>query len=698
MNHDAAAPITRVKGVGPQRARLLERLGIVTVRDALYYLPFRYEDRSSPRQIATLVADETTAVTGRVAAAEVAARNPRSRGLKIFELTVSDGSGLLKAKWFNQQFLKKLFTPGRTVVLYGTVKRRYQGAGLEMLNPEYEFPDEEDAGDSGQIHTGRIVPVYRSTEGLGQRQLRNLLHTVVQGAAASLPDAVPAGIIRRLGLPGLHESLLNVHFPAPSLPLGDLNRGVSPYHQRLAFEELFALQLGLAALRKSGARERGISFSPDGRLTGALRARLPFALTGAQEKVVRDILADMRAPAPMNRLVQGDVGSGKTVVALIALLAAVESGYQAALMAPTEILAEQHYLTLHRLVEELGLKVLLLTGSKRYREGEVVAAADADIVVGTHALIQEGVSFERLGLIVIDEQHRFGVLQRATLKRKGLNPDTLIMTATPIPRTLALTLYGDLDYSVIDELPPGRSLVITRHVTEERKGSLYPVIENEVKQGRQVYVVYPVIEESEKTTLKDALTGLEAFRMKFPHLNVGLLHGRMRTGEKEEVMRSFKAGGIDLLVSTTVIEVGVDVPNATLMIIIHAERFGLAQLHQLRGRVGRGGCQSHCILLSYGAAGDALKRLEVMVMTGDGFRIAEEDLAIRGPGEMFGTRQSGVPDLRVADLIRDARLLETARREAFSLLEEDPSLRSFPGLRQTLDDFWGKRAELLETA
>ncbi|MCC6346853.1 MAG: ATP-dependent DNA helicase RecG [Nitrospirales bacterium] len=698
MNHDAASPIGLIRGVGPQRARLLERLGIVTVKDALYYLPFRYEDRSAPAKIVALAVDEVAVVTGKVVAAGIVTPNPRRRGLKIFELTVGDGSGLLRAKWFNQQFLRKLFTPGRTVVLYGVVKRTYRGAGFEMLNPDYELLDEEDADDSGQVHTGRIVPIYRSTEGLSQKQLRNIMHAAVQDAAASLPDTVPAGLIRRLGLPGLQESLLNVHFPAPSLSLVDLNRGVSPYHQRLAFDELLTLQLGLAAIKKGEVREKGISFSPDGRLTGALRERLPFTLTSAQEKVIKDILADMRAPAPMSRLVQGDVGSGKTVVALIALLAAVESGYQAALMAPTEILAEQHYLTLHRLVEELGLNVLLLTGSKKYREDECIASADADIIVGTHALIQEGVSFEKLGLIVIDEQHRFGVLQRATLKRKGLNPDTLIMTATPIPRTLALTLYGDLDYSIIDELPPGRSPIITRHVTEERKGSLYPLIEDEAREGRQVYVVYPVIEESEKTSLKDALTGWEALRMKFPRLNVGLLHGRMKTAEKEEVMRFFKEGGIDILVSTTVIEVGVDVPNATLMIIIHAERFGLAQLHQLRGRVGRGSCRSHCILLSYSATEDARKRLEVMVTTNDGFRIAEEDLAIRGPGEMFGTRQSGLPDLRVADLIRDARLLETARREAFSLMEEDPSLRNSPGLRKTLDDFWGKRIGLLETA
>ncbi|MBZ0156625.1 MAG: ATP-dependent DNA helicase RecG [Alphaproteobacteria bacterium] len=698
MNHDAAAPIRLVKGVGPQRARLLERLGIITVRDALSYLPFRYEDRSSPGKIASLAYDEVTTVTGKVVAAEVVTPNPRRRGLKIFELTVSDESGFLKAKWFNQQFLKKIFKPGQTVVLYGTVKRTYRGAGFEMLNPEYEFLDEEDAGDPGQIHTGRIVPVYRITEGLSQKQLRSIMHTVVQGAAASVADSVPAGIVRRLGLPGLQESLRNVHFPAPSLSLEDLNRGVSPYHQRLAFDELFTLQLGLAAIKKGEVREKGISFSPDGRLTGALRERLPFTLTGAQERVIRDILSDMRSPVPMSRLVQGDVGSGKTIVALIALLAAVESGYQAALMAPTEILAEQHYITMHHLVEELGMKVLLLTGSKRNRKGDVIASDGADIIIGTHALIQEGVVFEKLGLVVIDEQHRFGVLQRATLKKKGLNPDTLLMTATPIPRTMALTLYGDLDYSIIDELPPRRSPVITRHIPEKQKGCLYPLIEDEVKKGRQVYVVYPVIEESEKTTLKDALTGWEAFRMKFPHLTVGLIHGKMKTAEKEEVMHSFKEGRIGLLVSTTVIEVGVDVPNATLMIIIHAERFGLAQLHQLRGRVGRGSSQSHCILLSYGITEDARKRLEVMVMTNDGFRIAEEDLAIRGPGEMFGTRQSGIPDLRIANLIRDARLLEVARREAFSLIEEDSSLRDFPLLRKTLEDFWGKRIEMVKTA
>jgi ATP-dependent DNA helicase RecG len=406
----------------------------------------------------------------------------------------------------------------------------------------------------------------------------------------------------------------------------------------------------------------------------------------------------MKSNVPMNRLVQGDVGCGKTIVALISMLIAVECGYQAALMAPTEILAEQHYLNIHGMAESLRLNIHLLTGSKKEKDYDIIASGDADIVIGTHALIQEGVTFKKLGLIVIDEQHRFGVMQRAQLRKKGYNPDTLIMTATPIPRTLALTLYGDLDYSLIDELPPNRTPVDTRVIRETQKDIVYDMISRETKAGRQAYIVYPLIEESEKLNLKAAITGMEALRRKFPTLRVGLIHGKLPTPEREEMMRQFKQGSIHLLVSTTVIEVGVDVPNATLMVIIHAERFGLSQLHQLRGRVGRGADKSHCILLNYGGSVDAMKRLDVMAQTNDGFIIAEEDLNIRGPGEFFGTRQSGLPDLKAANLLRDYKLLEAAREKAFSLIGIDPSLARYPKLRIALEDFWGKRLELFKTA
>ncbi|HTZ18518.1 MAG TPA: ATP-dependent DNA helicase RecG [Dissulfurispiraceae bacterium] len=694
---DILSPIQYVKGVGPRRAALLAKLGIETARDALFYLPARYEDRSSINKIVHLSVGQVRAVTGKVIKAEVVPASPRKPRLKIFTVVISDGSGALSAKWFNQTYLGRLFKPSQRVIFYGTVKANYWGSGFEMMNPEFEIIDEED-DDSEHIHTGRIVPVYGLTEGLSQRQLRSIIHTTLISSLASVSDPMPEDIIKRLGLPGLKESLEAVHFPPSETPMQDLLTGKSLFHQRLAFDELFTLQLGLAALKNRGTAEKGISFAPTGRLTGGLMERLPFSLTRAQQRVVEDIMKDMRSPAPMNRLIQGDVGCGKTVVAFLAMLAAVESGYQAALMAPTEILAEQHCLNIHAMAEQLGLRVHLLTGSKKEKDYDAIASGASDIVIGTHALIQEGVSFKKLGLIVIDEQHRFGVIQRAQLRKKGMNPDTLIMTATPIPRTLALTLYGDLDYSLIDELPPNRTPVTTKVIRESQKNIIYEMIDKEAKEGRQVYVVYPLIEESDKSNLRDAITGMEGLQKKFPALRVSLIHGRMQATEREDIMREFKEGSIQILVSTTVIEVGVDVPNATLMIIIHAERFGLSQLHQLRGRVGRGAGKSHCLLLNYGGSLDAMKRLDVMARTNDGFIIAEKDLEIRGPGEFFGTKQSGLPDLRAANLLRDYKLLEIARKEAFVLIEKDPSLSSQKQLRKALEDFWGKKLELFKTA
>jgi ATP-dependent DNA helicase RecG len=701
MGKDLSSPAQYVKGVGPQRAKLLARIGIGTIRDALFYLPYRYEDRSSTKKIAQLRPEELSAVTGKVIQAEIITPNPKRPNFKIFEAIVSDGSGIVRAKWFNQTYLKKIFSAGKQVVIYGTIKLNYWGSGFEIINPEYEMLDDANDDESPsnlQIHTGRIVPIYGLTEGISQKQMRNIMYAIVNGSAGALSDAVPLEIIKRHEMPDLKDSLLNVHFPTEGASLEDLNRGISCFHQRLAFDELFTLQLGLAAIKSKEVLERGITFSPDGRFVNGLLDKLPFKLTKAQERVFGDILKDMKSPAPMNRLVQGDVGSGKTIVALMAMLSAVECGYQAALMAPTEILAEQHFINMHRLIEDLGLKIRLLTGSKKNKDLEAISSGDADIVIGTHALIQEGVSFKKLGIIVVDEQHRFGVMQRASLRKKGVNPDTLIMTATPIPRTLALTLYGDLDYSVIDELPPNRSPVITRLFYEKNKDRIYSLISEETKKGRQVYVVYPLIEESEKSDLRSAITGAEGLQKIFPHLRVGLIHGKMKPAEREEVMKEFKEGRIHILVSTTVIEVGVDVPNAALMVIIHAERFGLAQLHQLRGRVGRGSSQSFCILLCYGANEDSKRRLDVMVETTDGFRIAEEDLNIRGPGEFFGTRQSGLPDLKVANLVRDVKILEAARREAFSLIEKEPALKSYPSLRKTIEDFWGRRLDIFKTA
>jgi len=694
---DILSPIQYIKGVGPRRAALLAKLGIEIVKDILFYLPTRYEDRSSIKKITQLISGEIQTVTGKVIKAEVMPASPRRPRLKILSVVITDGSGALTAKWFNQTYLGKIFKPAQKVVFYGLVKSNYWGSGFEMVNPEYEIID-DDEEDADHINTGRVVPVYGLTEGLSQRQLRSIVHLTLTSALATVTDVMPEDIITDLHLPGLRQSIEAVHFPPPGTSLSDLNGGTSPYHQRLAFDELFTLQLGLAAIKNNEISEKGISFEPTGKLTGELLEKLPFKLTGAQKRVIDDIAKDMKSPFPMNRLIQGDVGSGKTIVAFIAMLGAVESGYQTALMAPTEILAEQHYLNIHSLAESLGLKIHLLTGSKKDKNYDMIASGKAQIVIGTHALIQEAVSFKNLGLIVIDEQHRFGVMQRAQLRKKGTNPDTLIMTATPIPRTLAITLYGDLDYSLIDELPPNRTPVLTKVIRELQKNIVYDLMDRETKAGRQVYVVYPLIEESEKSNLKAAITGMEALQKKFPDLKVGLIHGKLPTSEREDIMRDFKKGLIQMLVSTTVIEVGVDVPNATLMVIIHAERFGLSQLHQLRGRVGRGAAKSHCLLLNYGGSVDAMKRLDIMARSNDGFKIAEKDLEIRGPGEFFGTRQSGLPDLKAANLLRDYKLLEIARKQAFSLIEKDPSLSTHPKLRRNLEDFWGKRLELFKTA
>ncbi|MBI5380006.1 MAG: ATP-dependent DNA helicase RecG [Nitrospirae bacterium] len=726
-----STPIQYVKGVGPRRAKLLERLGIRTVEEALYYLPWRYEDRGSLTPIARLTPGRFATVCGEVLALGVTT-TPRQR-MQIFELAVGDGSGVLYGKWFNQPYLKKQFARGQRVILGGVVKanpfqpagRQGRGYGLEIEHPEYEVLEEEEPAAS--IHTGRIVPIYRTTEGLSQRQIRAIQHDLLVQAAPRCEETLPSSLRDRLRLMELPTALQEAHFPTgdhplpcPSPPGGGrnkvggeseerwvdrLNRAESPAHRRLIFEELFLLELGLA-LRRQGVKQetRGIRFQPDGPLVRRLREALPFRLTAAQERALKEILADMAGPHPMNRLLQGDVGCGKTIVALYAMLVAVDNGYQAALMAPTEILAEQHAGRIRAFAERAGAEPALLKGGQRKRERERtlarIAAGDLPLIVGTHALIQEGVEFARLGLAVVDEQHRFGVLQRATFKAKGLSPDVLVMTATPIPRTLALTVYGDLDLSVIDELPPGRRPVQTRVFTESRRRELYRFLEQEIARGRQVYVVYPLIEESEKSDLKAATAMARHLQEEvFPRIRVGLLHGRMKGEEKDAVMGAFQRGEIAILVSTTVIEVGIDIPNATVMVVEHAERFGLTQLHQLRGRVGRGGETSHCLLVArHPLSEEARQRIEAMTRTTDGFRIAEEDLRLRGPGEFFGTRQSGLPDLRAANLLRDGRILALAREEAFRLAAEDPSLArpDYRPLRQALERRWGERLGLME--
>lgn len=686
--------IQDAKGVGPQRAKLFARLGIKTIKDAFYYLPYRYEDRSHLRKICDIRDGDKETVKGRIASADVI--RLRGRRLKIFELVVNDGTGVLKGKWFNQPFMKKNFRVGQEVILSGTVKKAtYWNGGLEIDNPEYEVINED---DDSFIHTKRVIPIYRVTEGISPRQFRNIMFEIGNTYLKEISDPIPTEIIMRNNLPALDQSIKQVHFPEDEVHMDLLNRGVSDYHKRLSFDELFMFELGMADLKKRAKHDKGIVFNSAGNMQKALLKILPFELTAAQKRVVDEIIGDMHRPYPMNRLIQGDVGCGKTIVALLAMLNAVECGYQAALMAPTEILAEQHYLNIYRLIEHLGLKSGLLTSSSKNRQFDSIASGEIDIIVGTHALIQEGVMFRNLGIAVIDEQHKFGVMQRALLRKKGLNPDVLVMTATPIPRSLSLTLYGDLDCSVIDELPPNRRPVITKLFNSGQKSEIYNLLREEIKRGRQAYVVYPAIEESEKVSLKFAMQGKEAFEKIFPEFKVGLLHGRMNTSERENIMAFFKKKEIDILVSTTVIEVGVDVPEATIMLIIHAERFGLAQLHQLRGRVGRGADRSYCLLIAYKPYGDEAKlRLNIMIQSNDGFRIAEEDLKIRGPGEFLGTRQAGSPDLKVADIVRDIEILETARREAFNLIDTSPELKEFPSLRKSVEVFWKGKIDFYKT-
>ena len=691
-------PIQYVKGIGPKLAQLFEKKGILTVEDGLYFLPRCYEDRRNLKKISELKAGRKETGFGEVLLSGVAFYQNKKR--KVFEALVGDGSSVITLKWFrgNERYLKERFKKGRKLIFSGEVKWfNYQ---KEIHHPDVEMVDGDIEKD--YLNFKRIVPIYSETEGLHQRTLRRLMKSILDGYADELVSPIPQEIMERQDLIDFPEAFRRVHFPPDGESVEKLNLYRSDGHRRIIFDEFFFLELGLAMKKRGVSLETGISFKTDGHLSQRLLGQLPFQLTRAQERVLREIIEDMEKSHPMNRLIQGDVGSGKTIVAILVSLRVVECGYQAAIMAPTEVLADQHYLNIHRWVEPLGVKVALLTssikGSEREELYSSIRGRDVQIVIGTHAVIQDQVEFHRLGLAIIDEQHKFGVVQRGLLRKKGENPDVLVMTATPIPRTLGMTIYGDLDISLLDEMPPGRMPIETKVFLESSRSRVYRMVEEEVKKGRQAFVVYPLIEESEKLDLRDATRMAEHLQKDvFPEFRIRLLHGRMRSDEKEAIMLEFKEGKIQILVATTVIEVGIDIPNASIMVVEHAERFGLSQLHQLRGRIGRGRYPSKCILLAqYRSSEEAKIRLRAMEGTNDGFKIAEQDLELRGPGDFFGIRQSGLPDFRVAHLIRDTPILIEARKEAFRLVQEDPTLEklSHGSLRQVLTKRWRGRIEL----
>lgn len=770
-----ATPVQHIKGVGPRNAEALKKRGVETVEDLLYHLPFRYEDRLDPKPLSALKPGEMASVIGEVRGSTVL----RARSMPIFEMTVGQGNGTLKAVWFRGTYLQDKFKPGQMVALYGKLEpsRSMQGA-FKMIQPQFEIlPGPDEPQDTALLEVGRIVPVYESLGGttpwgakLGSRWMRQVVWHLLDdlAAAGDLVDPLPQSMRKRLGLPSRLQALREAHFPPAGTGMASLQGFQTPAQARLIFEELFYLELGLELKRKRMRDRAGIAFVADERVRQAIKEVLPFRPTGAQKRVFGEIVEDMRKPQPMRRLLQGDVGSGKTIVAMEAALVAIESGYQAAMMAPTEILATQHYLSAKKLLKRASrqYKVTLLTGSlddaEKRRARRRVASGEAELVIGTQALIQQKVDFANLGLVIVDEQHRFGVRQRFTLMKKdeSADPDVLVMTATPIPRTLALTIYGDLEVSVIDELPPGRTPIVTRRITDERATEVWDFVRKQVQAGRQAYIVYPVIEGAsddqpeldfpkdpseaeqvsesasqrvsapvaakktpakkgaakkavkksakkkedelfEKPSLRSAVEMFEELRHGPLHgLKLALLHGRMSADDKEVTMAQFKRGDIDVLISTTVIEVGVDVPNASVMVIEHAERFGLSQMHQLRGRVGRGAAKSYCVLMTGARVSpEAEQRLDAMVATQNGFELAELDLAQRGPGEFFGTKQAGLPDFRVANLVRDRRLLELAKNEAADFAEvrlKDVSDAERTIVRSQLKQHWQRRYGLVE--
>ena len=705
---ELTTPVQYVKGIGPKLAEILATKGIATVGDLLHYLPFRYEDRLNPRGIAELRPGEMATVIGEV-------RNSglfRTRRMPIFQLTVGQGRSRLRCLWFHGAYLQDKFKPGQLIALYGKVEQDQRSGELQIIQPQFEMlgdapGDGADDKAAASLEVGRIVPIYESA-GQGRvtaRWFRRVIRRALEDLTPDFAETIPTPVRERLALVSEREALWKVHWPEAGESLSDLQSSRTPAHIRLIFEELFFVELGLELKCRQQKTQTGVAFRLDERVREAIKKILPFHPTSAQKRVLKEIAEDMQKPHPMRRLLQGDVGSGKTIVSFQAAIIAIENGYQVALMAPTEILAQQHYFSARRILENAGYRIVLLTGSlEQDRKREIrrhIAQGNAQLVIGTHALLEEKVEFAKAGLVIVDEQHRFGVLQRLKLMKKSgeyeedsraslgrtaeggghpytssaaasqpAEPDVLVMTATPIPRTLALTLYGDLDLSVLDELPPGRTPIVTRRITDDRSSEVWDFVRKQVQKGHQVYVVYPVIAENEETELKAAIKMYRELSTKvFADLKVGLLHGRLEADLKDQVMRMFQKGELQILVATTVIEVGVDVPNATVMVIEHAERFGLAQLHQLRGRIGRGAAKSYCILMTGGkVTEDGERRLAAMVRTNDGFRIAELDLELRGPGEFFGTRQAGMPSFKVANLIRDRQLLELAKREAAAVM------------------------------
>ena len=744
-----------MRGVGPQIAELLAQKSILTAEDLLYHLPFRYEDRQNPRSLDELKPGEVASVIGEVRGSALL----RTRRMPLFELTVGQGRFALKCLWFNSPYLEGKFQAGQTIAVYGKVEASRSSSTLKMIQPQFEIlPDASADAETRLLEVGRITPVYESLGGsrLASRWQRKTIYNLLESIVGAVPECLPKSMRDRLALPDREIALREVHFPPEGTQLAALQSWSTPAHRRLIFEELFFLELGLELKRRRMKERSGIAFATNDKVREAIREVLPFHPTAAQKRALGEIVSDMREPSPMRRLLQGDVGSGKTIVAFQAMLVAMENGYQAALMAPTEILATQHFLAARKLLEKSSRKprIVLLTGSldddrKRTNRG-LINRGEANLVIGTHALIEEKVEFDRLGLVVVDEQHRFGVLQRFKLMKKPNQPepDVLVMTATPIPRTLALSLYGDLDLSVLDELPPGRVPIVTRRVPNERAEEVWDFVRKQVAQGRQAYIVYPVIEGSKddqpeldfshdepqagieapslvrksspksktaelfpkavqeaspnaRSGLRSAVEMHEKLRTgPLAGLRVGLLHGRLDADEKEVIMRRFQRGEIDVLVSTTVIEVGVDVPNASVMVVEHAERFGLAQLHQLRGRVGRGAAKSYCILMTGERISElGEERLNAMVRTQDGFELAELDLEQRGPGEFFGTRQAGLPDFRVASLLRDRKLLELAKKEAARFVVDpgpDVTQEERARVRAQLKQSWQRRYGLVE--